>query len=117
MSVAPKLVVTPSTDLHDGETVHVAVSNWPPGKAWISECASAADVNRIGCGVQLAQQPFAVIEHGSGSTTFTVRSHAATGPLTSQTEACTARCVVVAAGDAAATGQLGPATAPISFAP
>ena len=66
--------------MHNGEVVHVSVSGFPPGKAFLSECASPADVSAEGCGAQLAAQPFVEIENGSGTESFTVadrgRSHA-----------------------------------------
>jgi hypothetical protein len=91
------LHVVPATNLHNGQVVLVSVSGFPPGKAFLSECASAADVNPIGCGAQLATQPFVVIEHGGGTERFTVTDHAPGAPLTSQPSVlCTTQCVLVA---------------------
>jgi hypothetical protein len=118
LSSTPTLVVTPSTNLRSGQTIRVAVSNWPPGKAHLSECASAADVGAQGCGAQVAAQPFAVIEYGSGTATFTVTSQAAVGSLTPATQNCTTGCVLVATGGVnPGTGRPGLAYVPISFAP
>jgi hypothetical protein len=118
LSSTPTLVVTPSTNLRNGQTIRVSVSNWPPGKAHLSECASAADVGAQGCGAQVAAQPFAVIEYGSGAAAFTVTSQAALGPLSSATQNCTTGCVLVATGGVnPSTGRSGLAYAPISFAP
>jgi hypothetical protein len=64
--------VVPENGLHNGQTVTVYVSRFPPGKAYRAECAVPVAVTPLGCGVQLALQPFIVIENGSGSTTFVV---------------------------------------------
>jgi hypothetical protein len=71
LTSTPTLAVTPSTNLRNGQTIRVAASNWPPGKAHLSECASAAGVGAQGCGAQVAAQPFVVIEAGSGTAIFT----------------------------------------------
>ena len=53
----PTVHVSPSTGLHDGQTVTVAVTGFGVGaKVWLSECASASDVSGEGCGAQLAAQ-------------------------------------------------------------
>jgi hypothetical protein len=97
--------VSPNVDLHDGEVIHVSVSGFPPGKAFLSECASPADVSAEGCGAQLAAQPFVEIENGGGTTNFTVTSQAATTPLTPQPSvSCTKQCVLVATSGVPASG-------------
>jgi hypothetical protein len=96
-SSGPVLHVAPMTNLHNDEVVVVTVSGFPPGKAFLSECASGADANVIGCGAQLATQPFVEIEGGGGTERFTVSDHAASAPLASQpTAVCTTQCVLVA---------------------
>lgn len=50
----------------------VTVSGFPPGKAHLSECAAASEANSLGCGVQMAAQPFVMIENGGGAQPFTV---------------------------------------------
>ncbi len=67
------------------------------GKVFLSECASAADATDLGCGAQLAGQPFLGTDATrAGEGTFTVQSHAASGPLAAPTIACTDQCVIVA---------------------
>ena len=110
------LHVVPVTNLHNGEVVVVSVSGFPPGKAFLSECASAADVNVIGCGAQLAAQPFVEIEGGGGTERFTVSVHAASAPLTSQpTALCTTQCVLVATSGENPSGLEHIATVSLTF--
>lgn len=95
----PKVEVTPSADLSDGERVEVAVTGFGVGgKFFLSECASAARANSLGCGPQLAAQPFGVTNNsGAGSFGFTVTSMAAVSPYnTTSTLYCTDQCVIVA---------------------
>ncbi len=93
----PKVIVTPSTNLTNGETVEVAVTGFGVGgKFWISECASATDANTTGCG-----PPFGLFgvtnTTGDGLQRFTVSSTAPTRPnSTSSTLPCTDECVIVA---------------------
>jgi hypothetical protein len=106
--------VTPSTDLHSGEKVHVYVTGLGlDAKFWISECASRADANGDGCGEQLAAQPFGETNmDGAGSYTFVVRSAASDKPYYSGAfQKCFKQCVLVAAG-----GDTFFADAPITFA-
>jgi hypothetical protein len=110
------LDVVPMTNLHNGEVVVVSVSGFPPGKAFLSECASATDVNVIGCGAQLAAQPFVEIEGGGGTERFTVNDHAASAPLTSQPGAvCTTQCVLVATSGENPAGLEHVATVSLAF--
>jgi hypothetical protein len=110
------LHVTPNVNLHNGEVVHVSVSGFPPGKAFLSECASVADVSAEGCGAQLAAQPFAEIESGSGTQNFTVANQAATMPLTPQPSlSCTNQCVLVATSGVPASGAQHTQTATLAF--
>jgi hypothetical protein len=102
--------------LHDGEVVHVSVSGFPPGKAFLSECASPADVSAEGCGAQLAAQPFVEIENGDGTENFTVTNQAATTPLTPQPSvSCINQCVLVATSGVAASGAKLIQTATLAF--
>jgi hypothetical protein len=106
--------VTPSTNLHNGEKVHVYVTGLGlDAKFWLSECATSADANGDGCGEQLAAQPFGETNmYGAGSYSFVVRSSAADKPYyVGSFHPCLAQCVLVAAGG-------GPffADAPIAFA-
>ena len=108
----PKVIVTPSTDLTNGETVEVSVTGFGVGgKFWISECASAADASTAGCGT--AFSTFGMTRAtGSGSQELTVSSTARSGPTTtSSTTPCSGQCVVVAT---AGIGY-GYASAPITF--
>jgi hypothetical protein len=110
------LHVSPNIDLHDGEVVHVSVSGFPPGKAFLSECASPADVSAEGCGAQLAAQPFVEIENGDGTENFTVTNQAATTPLTPQPSvSCINQCVLVATSGVAASGARLIQTATLAF--
>jgi hypothetical protein len=113
----PMVTVMPDSGLRDGQTVRVTVSGFPPGKAFLSECASLSGANPIGCGAQLAAQPFVVIENGGGTVSFTVTVRAAMAQLSSATATCTTGCVVVATAGESSSGAGGVATAPISFAP
>jgi hypothetical protein len=89
--------VAPSTNLRNGDIVHVSVSGFPPGKAFLSECAFVADVNAAGCGAQLAAQSFIEIEYGGGSESFNVSVHAPSTPLSQEPSAlCTDQCVLLA---------------------
>lgn len=115
-SNGPVLHVVPMANLHNGEVVVVRVSGFPPGKAFLSECASAADVNVIGCGAQLALQPFVVIEGGGGTERFIVSDHASSTPLTSElTAVCTTQCVLVATSGENPSGPEHIATVNLAF--
>jgi hypothetical protein len=110
------LLVAPNVNLHNGEVVHVSVSGFPPGKAFLSECASPADVSAEGCGAQLAAQPFVEIENGSGTESFTVANQAATTPLTPQPSvSCMNQCVLVATSGVPASGGEHIQTATLAF--
>jgi hypothetical protein len=109
----PAVSVSPNTGLHDGQVVRVSVTGFGAnGKAFISECDHAEDANYLGCGSQLAAQPFVVTNaQRSGSIDYTVRSEAPSEPLTpTAREPCLQLCVIVAeSGDGAW------AVAPIAF--
>ena len=109
----PKVVVTPSKGLSDGQVVKVAVTGFGvSGKVWLSECDHAEDANYLGCGPQLAAQPFIITDDTrSGSTDFTIHSSAPSKPynLNAQ-EPCTRLCVVVAVAGGGVW-----AVAPITF--
>ena len=95
----PKVTVTPSRDLKNGQKVTVSVAGFDSGgKFFISECASASDVNSAGCGPGLPAQPFGVINNnqGVGSYRFTVSATAAAKPEGKATVPCTDQCVIVA---------------------
>jgi hypothetical protein len=95
----PQVSVTPSGDLTDGQSVIVRVSGFGIGsKVWISECATSASANDLGCGAELAAQTFTATNNlRSGFTPFVVHWQAAAGPLnTGAIEACSDQCVIVA---------------------
>ncbi len=97
----PSVTVTPSEGLVDGQVVRVSVKGFgASGKVWLSECDSAEDANDVGCGPQLAAQPFIITGNDrSGSTDFTVHASAPSKPYdTSSLQPCTRLCVVVAGG-------------------
>ncbi len=95
-----KIQVTPSTNLRDGQAVLVKVSGGSPGERFrISECATSTYVNINGCGDQPAMQPFIDADpSGSGSTTFLVRTKAATKTITTDFQTCTVKCVIMTTG-------------------
>lgn len=112
------LHVAPSTNLHNGEVVRVSVSGYPPGKAFLSQCAAAMDVNALGGGTQLAAQPFIAIENGAGSGNFTVTDRAASRPVSSQPSAtCTNQCVLVATSGVPASVVRHIQTVKLAFGP
>jgi Neocarzinostatin family len=95
----PQVSVSPSDNLSDGQSVVVRVSGFGIGsKVWISECATSASANDLGCGAELAAQTFTATNNlRSGFAPFTVHSLAAAGPLnTGAIEACSDQCVIVA---------------------
>jgi hypothetical protein len=109
----PKVTVTPDTGLGNGQSVKVTVAGFGvDGKVWISECDHAEDANYLGCGPQLAAQPFLITGNGrSGTTNFVVHTSAPSRPLdTSALDPCTNLCVIVAEGGGGAW-----AVAPIAF--
>ena len=96
---SPAVSVRPSTGLVDGQQVTVTVRGFGQGgKFFLSECASSADVSSLGCGTQLAAQPFGVTDDtGSGSSPFTVHASARSGPSPQDAlVACRNACVLVA---------------------
>lgn len=111
----PKVVVSPSANLVDGEKVQVTVTGFgAEGKLFLSECASAGDANSAGCGEQLAAQPFIITDDlGRGTEIFSVSAVAGTKPYnTTSTQTCTDQCVLLVT---AGIGY-GYAYAPLSFA-
>ena len=113
-AAGPQVSVSPAMNLADGQSVSLRLAGFGPGSTVrISECATAASANDLGCGTELAVQTAAVISNdGSGSATFTVRSEAAAGRLqTGAIEVCSDQCVIVAT----IGGGHAFATAPIAF--
>jgi neocarzinostatin family protein len=115
------MTIAPARGLSAGERVRVSVRGFPPGaKVFLSECARAANVSPLGCGQQLAAQPFLIAGgRGAASGSFTVQPAAATGPLHPHWAKCTAGpgCVLVATiGFPAGVPKI-VATAPLRFAP
>ena len=110
----PHVVVKPSHNLDNGQKLTVSVSGFGSGgKFYISECATASDANRAGCGPGLPAQPFGVVNsEGTGSFTFIVTKKAATTPNGQPSADCTNQCVIVATLGVAN----GFAYAPIEFA-
>jgi hypothetical protein len=110
------LHVAPNVNLHNGEIVHVSVSGFPAGKAFLSECASVVDSGAQGCGAQLAAQPFVEIQNGAGTGSFTVANQTASTPLSPQPSAsCTKQCVLVATSGTPASGAKHIQTATLLF--
>lgn len=112
------VTVSPWQSIHDGQQVTVSVKGLPPGwKFFVSECLTPLDANALGCGSQLAAQPFGFADRaGSGSMTFLVHSSAATSKSRSL-QPCGGECVLVATtGDPVGTPVHGLYYfAPISF--
>lgn len=112
--------VTPSNYLQDGQQVQIDLKGFPPGwRVFVSECSTPLEANSLGCGSQLARQPFTFSNKaGSGSIPFVVHSSAGTSPYSQTLAPCSGECVVVATtGDPVGT----PVhevyyTAPITFA-
>ena len=75
----PMVIVSPSTNLANGEKVEVRVTGFGVGgKVWLSECADATEANDLGCGPGLPAQTLLVTDNtGSGSMAFQVQSSAA----------------------------------------
>jgi hypothetical protein len=95
----PSVTVTPSDELRNGQRVTVRVTGFAVGgKVFLSECATSAAANALGCGSQLAAQWFLVTGNNrAGSGTFTVSGRASAGPGSSAgTRRCAYRCVIVA---------------------
>jgi len=114
-----EVTVSPRIGLREDQQVTIRVQGFKPGvpgiKFFLSECESPLQVNALGCGSQLAAQPFGLTDSkgdGSGLAFFTVRSSAATGPLSSVLVPCAGTCVVVATTGANSNA----AFAPIAFA-
>jgi Neocarzinostatin family len=96
------MTVVPATVLRDGQRVRVQLFGaGPERKVWLSECATTAAANFEGCGLQVAQQPFAVTDGaGNAAVTFQVQQIAAFKPYdTTDTARCDDECVLVAIHD------------------
>ncbi len=93
----PRVSVTPSTHLHDGQRVRVQVSGLDiEAKYFVSECATAAPANDNGCGQQLAAQAFSLTDvSGQGYMTFQVHPEAFGARYSAGQQSCGARCVIV----------------------
>jgi len=118
VDVVPSVGV-PSVGLVDGQTVHVTVHGFDPGrKVWLSECATVADVNPDGCGQQLAGQPFLLTsDSGDASGTFVVNARASARPYdTTGLLPCTACVLVAVEGVFAGHAPLPVASTPLAFA-
>ena len=118
-SPAPTITVTPATDLIDGQTVQVTVAGLhPEDKVWLSECATAADVNPFGCGTGLPEMPFLITDatgHASGA--FTVTADIPTAAEDGTTQPCSTCVLAAVSGDAAGSPPAPTASAPLTFAP
>ncbi len=112
--------VTPHAALVDGQTVRVSVRGFEPGgKVWLSECATAADVNADSCGEQLAAQPFLIAnDRGDANGTFVVTATASPRPYSvARLQPCTACVLVAVEGVFAGHAPLPVASTGISFEP
>lgn len=98
-SSGPQVSASPSSNLVDGQSVVIRVGGFSPGtKVWISECATAASGNDLGCGAEIAGQAFSITDNdGAASTSFTVHSQAQEGPFNKgPIQVCSDQCVIVA---------------------
>lgn len=113
----PKIRLTPSTNIREGQQVLVQVIGASPEERFrISECATAASVNVAGCGGQLAAQPFIDTDtSGAGAAMFSVHAKVATKPnSTSGFQICTVQCVIMATGTSV-DGKTAFVYAPLAF--
>jgi Neocarzinostatin family len=111
--------VTPYAGLFDGQTVRVSARGFDEGgKVWLSECATAADVNPNGCGQQLAGQPFLIVDdRGDAVGTFVVSAIAPTRPYnTADLQPCVACVLVAVEGVVAEHAPLPMASTSLTFA-
>jgi photosystem II stability/assembly factor-like uncharacterized protein len=95
----PALSVSPSSHLRNGQAVAVRVTGLGVGgKVFLSECAAAAVASDLGCGAQLAAQPFLVTDDSRvGHATFIVSASSSADPFgTAALRPCADRCVIVA---------------------
>jgi hypothetical protein len=95
----PTVTVSPAVDLQDGQAVEVRVSGFGVGgKVWLSECATAEEATDLGCGVELAAQPFLVTnDNRAGTGRLIVRARAAGGTFSAGPNSlCLDQCVIVA---------------------
>lgn len=74
------------------------IKSFPPGwKVFVSECVTPSEANRLGCGGQLALQPFGFGDQaGNGSIPFVVHSSAGTTAYSPTLTPCSGECVIVA---------------------
>ncbi len=94
---SPRVTVTPSGNLQDGEQVQVVLSGFPAGRIHLAECPTSADAKQGGCGTQPAQQPFVDLdETGRGTGAFVVRNFASASLNVDNPRTCTVSCVLVA---------------------
>ncbi len=119
---AASITIEPSRGLSPGERVRVRVRGFPAwGKVFLSECARARDAGPLGCGPQLAAQPFLLADgHGRANGRFTIQAVAATGPLAQGARSAKCAlgpgCVLIATIGIPADGHRAVAATPIRFA-
>src|SRR5258708_21694846 len=119
---AASITIEPSRGLSPGRRVRVRVGGFPAwGKFFLSECARARDAGPLGCGPQLAAQPFLLADgHGRANGRFTIQAVAATGPpapgARSAKCALGPGCVLIATNGNPAPGHRAVAATPIRFA-
>jgi hypothetical protein len=95
----PNVIVSPSTHLHDGQTVEVHITGFGVGgKVFLSECASVAEAIDLGCGAELAAQTLLVTDDSrSGLGSFVVQASAHGKSYTGEPATpCIDQCVLVA---------------------
>src|SRR5258708_33111515 len=120
---AASITIEPSRGLSPGERVRVRVRGFPAwGKVFLSECARARDAGPLGCGPQLAAQPFLLADgHGRANGRVTIQAVPATRPLAQGARSAQCAlgpgCVLLAPIGIPAGGPRAVAATPSRFAP
>ena len=118
-SSAATITVRPATGLANGQTVQVTVTGFHrEAKVWLSECATAADVDPFGCGTGLPELPFLITnDTGRATGSFTVTTDIPSPAEDGTTQPC-ARCVLAAVSGDVPGGPPAPtASTPLTFGP
>ena len=95
--------VVPDSSVAGGQSVAVTVTGFGLGdRVWLSECASAADANALGCGQQLLSHSFIVRgdgRAGPGSIAVIDPAPFAPGPDATRLRPCSGCVVMATIGD------------------
>ncbi len=108
---AESVTVTPSTGLHDGQTVHVQAAGYTPGKQLVvTECSAVANASASDCAVDNAR--FATAD-SEGAIDVAIAVHAGPFGLNHVRCSVTPGCIISVTDVAFTPTEL--ATAPIQF--